>query len=61
MVGQLGYYRCFYIYHRLFGNCCIVKYPDKLVMPAKLFTENPTVELISKVNAEIDSIYINHQ
>jgi len=40
------------------GIAAFVKYPDKLVMPAKLFTENPPVELISKVNAEIDSIYI---
>lgn len=28
-------------------------------MPAKLFTENPPVEIVSKLNAEIDSIYIN--
>lgn len=40
------------------GIAAFVKYPDKLVMPAKLFTENPPVEAISKVNAEIDSIFI---
>ena len=40
------------------GIAAFVKYPDKLVMPAKLFTENPPVELISKFNTEIDSIYI---
>jgi len=27
-------------------------------MPAKLFTENPPVEIVCKLNAEIDSIYI---
>jgi hypothetical protein len=27
-------------------------------MPAKLFTENPPVEIVSKLNAEIDSIHI---
>ncbi|MFZ1457892.1 MAG: hypothetical protein WAT46_17735 [Saprospiraceae bacterium] len=40
------------------GIAAFVKYPDKLVMPAKLFTENPPVEIVSKLNAEIDSIYI---
>ncbi|MFZ1751129.1 MAG: HlyD family efflux transporter periplasmic adaptor subunit [Saprospiraceae bacterium] len=40
------------------GIAAFVKYPDKLVMPAKLFTENPPIEIISKMNAEIDSIYI---
>jgi len=27
-------------------------------MPATLFTENPPVEIVSKINAEIDSIHI---
>lgn len=40
------------------GIAAFVKYPDKLVMPAKLFTENPPVEIVCKLNAEIDSIYI---
>jgi hypothetical protein len=40
------------------GIAAFVKYPDKLVMPAKLFTENPPVEIVSKLNAEIDSIHI---
>ncbi|MBK8825981.1 MAG: hypothetical protein IPO26_04540 [Saprospiraceae bacterium] len=38
------------------GIAAFVKYPDKLVMPAKLFTENPPVEIVCKLNAEIDSI-----
>ena len=37
------------------GIAAFVKYPDKLVRPAKLFTENPPVEIVSKLNAEIDS------
>jgi hypothetical protein len=40
------------------GIAAFIKYPDKLVMPAKLFTENPPVEIVSKMNAEVDSIYI---
>jgi hypothetical protein len=40
------------------GIAAFVKYPDKLVMSAKLFTENPPVEVISRISAEIDTIHV---
>ncbi|MBK9257950.1 MAG: hypothetical protein IPM42_21045 [Saprospiraceae bacterium] len=40
------------------GIAAFVKYPDKLVMSVKLFTENPPVEVISRISAEIDTIQV---
>jgi multidrug resistance efflux pump len=42
-----------------FGVAHFVRYPDKLTMEAIIFTENPPIDILSKLSTEIDSVYVS--
>lgn len=42
------------------GIASFVKYPDKLMMQARVFSENPPIEFFSKMTGEISSILIEN-